>query len=133
MIPGRPPAASQPSTGDPDIGEGGEIARIIGSASLQLVVSPFYQFLNAPIMFHPNGVSPDIDPRIGNVKAGERGRVSDLLEGSSKYVQKCSLNDVIVLVMLIFIKSTSEQSESRFEGMMAKRNISAKRQLRSMN
>ncbi|MDR1890582.1 MAG: hypothetical protein LBQ23_00145, partial [Puniceicoccales bacterium] len=123
IVQDKPPTTSQPSAGDLDIGstsgEGGEVARIVGSANPEFVVSPFHTFSNSPIMFSSDGAPRDIDTGVGNVKPGELGRVSDLLDGSSKYVQKCSLNDIMFLVMLILIKSTSEQRESRFEGMMA--------------
>jgi hypothetical protein len=118
---------SQPDIKEPGSGgfssEAGEEADKIARACPEVVVPPINPF-NSIIVFNPRD-GLDTGNAIGNLQSGELNRVSDVLDGSNKYVQKCSLNDIMFLVMLIMIKSTSEQRESRFETMSAKRAVSA--------
>ncbi|MDR0693547.1 MAG: hypothetical protein LBF49_03195 [Puniceicoccales bacterium] len=126
-IPSETPG-SQPDLDNPGVGgtsgEGGEIADKVARCTPELVVPPINPF-NSIIVFNP-GDNVDTGNAVGNLQFGELNRISDLLDGSNKFVQKCSLNDIMFLVMLIMIKSTSEQRESRFESMSAKKAVSAK-------
>jgi hypothetical protein len=125
-VPGS--GSSQPSNEDPHVGshsgEGGVVATEVSGAHPEFIVPPLKLFIDSVIVFNPGDGSRDISVGSGNLQAGELNKVSDLLEGSSKYLQKCSLNDIMFLVMLIMIKSASEQRESRFEGMVAKKHVS---------
>jgi hypothetical protein len=126
-IPNENPG-SQPDLNDPSVGgtsgEGGEIGNKVAMSTPELIVPPINPF-NSIIVFNP-GDRVDTSNAVGNLQFGELNRVSDLLDGSNKYVQKCSLNDIMFLVMLIMIKSTSEQRESRFESMSDKKVVSAR-------
>jgi hypothetical protein len=122
--PGSQPDLEDPSTGGAS-GEGGEIADKVSRANPEAFVPPINPF-NSIIMFHNPGDKLDSANAVGNLKSGELNRISDVLDGSSKYVQKCSLNDIMFLVMLIIIKATSEQRKSRFENMSAKKAVTAK-------
>ncbi|MDR2776728.1 MAG: hypothetical protein LBB17_01635 [Puniceicoccales bacterium] len=119
---GSQPDLDAPGVGGPS-GEGGEIAEKVGRATPEIIVPPVNPF-NSIIVFNP-GDGLDLDNTVGNLKSGELNKISDILDGSNKYVQKCSLNDILFLVMLILIKSTSEQRESRFESMSARKTVSA--------
>jgi hypothetical protein len=120
---GAQPDPDKPGVGGTS-GEGGETGNIILRGTPELVIPPINPFTSI-IVFNPVD-RIDTGNTVGNLQSGELNRVSDLLDGSNKYVQKCSLNDIMFLVMLIIIKSTSEQRESRFEGMSAKKAVSAK-------
>ncbi|MDR2603033.1 MAG: hypothetical protein LBC11_00520 [Puniceicoccales bacterium] len=121
--PGSQPDLNDPGVGGPS-GEGGEMGNTLVKVAPEVVVPPINPF-NSIIVFTP-GDKVDTSNAVGNLQSGELNRISDLLDGSNKYVQKCSLNDIMFLVMLILIKSTSEQRESRFESMSDKKVVSAK-------
>lgn len=62
-----------------------------------------------------------IDDAVGGFKSGELNKISDLLDGSNGLVQKCSLNDIMFLVMLMMTKSIADQRQSRYEDIAAKK------------
>jgi hypothetical protein len=127
MEPVKDSTGSQPDLTTPGAGgtsgEGGKIADETGRANPEIVVPPT-NLINSIIVFDP-GDGVDSSNTVGKLRPGELGKISDILDGSNNYVQKCSLNDILFLVMLILIKSTSEQRESRFESMSAKKTVSA--------
>jgi hypothetical protein len=120
--PGSQPDLEEPGAGSTS-GEGGEVAGKVAGANPEYVVPPVNPF-NSIIVFSP-GNEIDSSNAVGHLQFGDLNSISDLLDGSNKYIQKCSLNDILFLVMLILIKSTSEQRQSRFESMSTQRAVSA--------
>ncbi|MDR0742499.1 MAG: hypothetical protein LBE98_03475 [Puniceicoccales bacterium] len=120
--PGSQPDLEEPGAGSTS-GEGGEVAGKVAGANPECVVPPVNPF-NSIIVFH-SGDGIDASNGVGNLQFGDLNSISDLLDGSNKYIQKCSLNDILFLVMLILIKATSEQRQSRFESMSTQRAVSA--------
>jgi hypothetical protein len=105
--------------------KGEPLSDVLTKVAPEIVVPPINLF-HSIIVFNPVDNKVDTSNSVGNLRPGELNKISDILDGSNKYVQKCSLNDIMFLVMLIMIKSTSEQRESRFDSMSAKKAVSAK-------
>jgi hypothetical protein len=65
-----------------------------------------------------------IGDSVGSVNSNELYKVSGLLDGSNKQVMKCSLNDIMFLVMLIMVQASTDQRSSRMEDAIAKKKVS---------
>jgi hypothetical protein len=120
-------------SGSPDLGDsssnvpsavGGEQAKVLTFAYGDVLSAPFIRVsVNQTQSGPDNNNLYAITGSNGNVNAGNVMGVSDMLSGSSGRLQKCSLGDIIFLVMLILIKSTAEQRESRAELLMDKKQV----------
>jgi hypothetical protein len=107
--------------------EAGEIGKTLTFAYADLfngplVRTPVYQNFNAD---WTQNVASAIDGATGSVNPTSVMGMTDTLSGSSGKVHKCSLGDIMFLVMLILTKSATEQRTSRFEGMVAKKGTAA--------
>jgi hypothetical protein len=119
-----------PDTGDPDVGntsgEGGDVVEIVALSIADVLMAPLLRNDND----YFTSTRPTDNEAMGGVDAPDGASprqalsITDLLEGSGKQVMKCSLNDLMFLVMLIMIKSTAEQRNSRYEATIDRKQIS---------
>lgn len=105
----------------------GEKARVMSAVAPEMIL-PHQVTMYADNVFYgftDNNIGK-IDDSSGSFKSGELNKVTDLLEGSSGLVQKCSLNDIMFLVMLMMTKSAADQRQSRYEDIAAKKVVAQK-------
>lgn len=127
------PIGSNTSLDDPTSSEGassteGEKARVVSAAVPEMMILPHQVTRYADNMFYgftDNNVCK-IDDAVGGFKSGELNKISDLLDGSNGLVKKCSLNDIMFLVMLMMTKSAADQRQSRYEDIAAKKVVAQK-------
>lgn len=127
------PTGSNASLDEPTSSEGassteGERARVISAAVPEMMILPHQVTRYADNVFYgftDNNVCK-IDDAVGGFKSGELNKISDLLDGSNGLVQKCSLNDIMFLVMLMMTKSAADQRQSRYEDIAAKKVVAQK-------
>ncbi len=127
------PIGSNASLDDPTSSEGassteGEKARVVSAAVPEMTILPHQVTRYADNVFYgftDNNVCK-IDDAVGGFKSGELNKISDLLDGSNGLVKKCSLNDIMFLVMLMMTKSAADQRQSRYEDIAAKKVVAQK-------
>ena len=101
-----------------------EKSKVVGMAgadfiyNLQTSLSQHVQF------FDGNFVIKHQSEGVGGIDKQEVGKIVNLIDGSNKLMRKCSLNDIIFLIMLIMTKSASDQRQSRAELWSNKKNVS---------
>ena len=101
-----------------------EKSKVIGMAgadfiyNLQTSLSQHVQF------FDGNFVIKHQSEGVGGIDKQEVGKIVNLIDGSNKLMRKCSLNDIIFLIMLIMTKSASDQRQSRAELWSNKKSVS---------
>lgn len=126
------PIGSNASLDDPTSSEGassteGEKARVMSAVAPEMILNPQVTLYTDNVFF---GFSENdickIDDAVGEFKSGELNKISDLLDGSNGLVQKCSLNDIMFLVMLMMTKSAADQRQSRYEDIAAKKVVAQK-------
>ncbi len=119
---GNNPSLDEPTASEGTSSAEGEKARVMSAAVPEMILphqvtryadNVFYGFTDNNIC--------KIDDSSGSFKSGELNKVSDLLDGSNGLVQKCSLNDIMFLVMLMMTKSAADQRQSRYEDIAAKK------------
>jgi hypothetical protein len=101
-----------------------EKSKVVGMAGADFIYN-----LQAPLLQHiqffdGNFVIKHQSEGVGGIDKQEVGKIVNLIDGSNKLMRKCSLNDIIFLVMLIMTKSASDQRQSRAELWSNKKNVS---------
>jgi hypothetical protein len=83
--------------------------------------------LTAPLLMQLPGKSSSIDgiEQGNDIKSGDLSKIAGMLDGTSGQLMKCSLGDIIFLVMLIMIQSTADQREASYDGITAQKQSTA--------
>lgn len=125
---GNNPSLDEPTSSEGASSTEGEKARVVSAAVPEMTILPHQVTRYADNVFYgftDNNVCK-IDDAVGGFKSGELNKISDLLDGSNGLVQKCSLNDIMFLVMLMMTKSAADQRQSRYEDIAAKKVVAQK-------
>lgn len=100
-----------------------EKSKVVGMASADFIYNLQAPFSNIQF-FDGNFIIKHQSEGVGGIDKQEVGKIVNLIDGSNKLMRKCSLNDIIFLVMLIMTKSASDQRQSRAELWSNKKNVS---------
>lgn len=100
-----------------------EKSKVVGMAGADFIYNLQAPFSNVQF-FDGNFVIKHQSEGVGGIDKQEVGKIVNLIDGSNKLMRKCSLNDIIFLVMLIMTKSASDQRQSRAELWSNKKNVS---------
>lgn len=100
-----------------------EKSKVVGMAGADFIYNLQAPFSNVQF-FDGNSVIKHQSEGVGGIDKQEVGKIVNLIDGSNKLMRKCSLNDIIFLVMLIMTKSASDQRQSRAELWSNKKNVS---------
>ena len=101
-----------------------EKSKVIGMAGADFIYNLQAPLLQHVQFFDGNFIIKHQSEGVGGIDKQEVGKVVNLIDGSNKLMRKCSLNDIIFLVMLIMTKSASDQRQSRAELWSNKKNVS---------
>ena len=100
-----------------------EKSKVVGIAGADFIYNLQAPFSNVQF-FDGNFIIKHQSEGVGGINKREVGKIVNLIDGSNKLMRKCSLNDIIFLVMLIMTKSASDQRQSRAELWSNKKNVS---------
>ena len=100
-----------------------EKSKVVGMAGADFIYNLQALFSNIQF-FDGNFIIKHQSEGVGGIDKQEVGKIVNLIDGSNKLMRKCSLNDIIFLVMLIMTKSASDQRQSRAELWSNKKNVS---------
>lgn len=100
-----------------------EKSKVVGMAGADFIYNSQSPFSNVQF-FDGNFVIKHQSEGVGGIDKQEVGKIVNLIDGSNKLMRKCSLNDIIFLIMLIMTKSASDQRQSRAELWSNKKNVS---------
>ena len=100
-----------------------EKSKVVGIAGADFIYNLQAPFSNVQF-FDGNSVIKHQSEGVGGIDKQEVGKIVNLIDGSNKLMRKCSLNDIIFLVMLIMTKAASDQRQSRAELWSNKKSVS---------
>lgn len=100
-----------------------EKSKVVGMAGADFIYNSQAPFSNVQF-FDGNFVIKHQSEGVGGIDKQEVGKIVNLIDGSNKLMRKCSLNDIIFLIMLIMTKAASDQRQSRAELWSNKKNVS---------
>ena len=101
-----------------------EKSKVVGMAGADFIYNLQAPLLQHVQFFDGNFVIKHQSEGVSGIDKQEVGKIVNLIDGSNKLMRKCSLNDIIFLVMLIMTKSASDQRQSRAELWSNKKNVS---------
>ena len=101
-----------------------EKSKVVGMAGADFIYNLQTSLAQHVQFFDGSFVIKHQSEGVSGIDKQEVGKIVNLIDGSNKLMRKCSLNDIIFLIMLIMTKAASDQRQSRAELWSNKKNVS---------